>query len=1037
MVGAAVIMCGHATNETRPMTSAAQKPWHKHIAFRIGAVLALALLTLATCNRLVTEPENLLLERLIDARNSLATPGETFAEAATRLSTVDAITAFMANEMAPAVYPDRLYGPQQAFTLRMANERDAVVLLHALLTEAGHEATLGTTEALTSAADGWIVGQPLTEEYRALGDYIDADLSNVEDAEQRLANAIETVNTAMDASLNIAETLSNPFGLVSSVRGYTPPSGPYPVVRLSDGRILRADGSDVTDQVSPDAVQGWSPDGVELLNLELWLRLANGRVVTLSEWEGSAASNLNLSFVPLTGAAAFYTNSLTGNEGASLLWQPLLQAGTETIVGNAFDISTGASIDLRAQPFIEDTIIEPGPAPATTQLNVLSGLVNDTGRVSVRLEHDAPAGSAFSTAHLDATQNDESVPLRIEAQSTASRPLVLIIDRSGSMNERNRLVRARESVELLLAGLPANQEIAVLSFANETRTEIPLQLAGDSSALVEAFAAQEMIANGGNGTGQAIAGAQALVGARPADFVLFNDADADNTGNIPDVLDQYGSALHTVAIGVNASPYESVSTTIRQLNQPEGVIAIVDELGDVLLGGLRVSFAPIYDGKQPGDLVDFTISLRESGLQAQGQYPVVENSEASPPQALGITVELGRSGRMTSELGIFDGSDPLEVLLAQHSLIVGTGAPREQHLARRMLDELISTVSAFEVHAGNGQFIPDMDGTLNFDNLAIAGQVRQLTEFAGDDGLFGFRGPLVIIRSAAPDFSDEHSWSVVSQINVLSVPSLYIHQDVYSAGGLWLTREAPASELWRSYAALSGAEAATLGGRSVPELMVQAGDVRWVWGDTLRSADPNLWAHHTGNSGGGRVAMFRTGPTGAKGARAAHIAGQYQETLSRLDFAATVASVIGQGIRTPAGHVQGISSFMIENVRQYCHAAVHLGFVTEVIAGEDTGDEDWGTFARRECGIDDGRDQGERLIRVFARAYEDIGGVEVSADNVVDFVAATFGIEPDPLTALAQEAAQGAYRDTSYAVTYSEVASGVRSTAVLPFNDNP
>ncbi|CAN0585490.1 unnamed protein product, partial [Ectocarpus sp. 12 AP-2014] len=83
-----------------------------------------------------------LLERLIDARNSLATPGETIAEAATRLSTVEAITAFMANDMAPAVYPDRLYDPQEAFTLRMANERDALVLLHALLTEAGHEATL-------------------------------------------------------------------------------------------------------------------------------------------------------------------------------------------------------------------------------------------------------------------------------------------------------------------------------------------------------------------------------------------------------------------------------------------------------------------------------------------------------------------------------------------------------------------------------------------------------------------------------------------------------------------------------------------------------------------------------------------------------------------------------------------------------------------------------------------------------------------------------------------------------------------------------
>ncbi|MEQ8658736.1 MAG: VWA domain-containing protein [Hyphomicrobiales bacterium] len=1004
-----------------------REPWHKQFMVRIAIIIALLLLLLATCMVQENEPENALLQHLIDARDSFAIPGETVSQAAARLETVEAITAFMHEQMAPATYPERLYTPQDALSLRMASDTDAAVLLYALLSEAGHEATLGLSSTLDTDPTGWVTGQPLTDAYQALGDYVEADLEDSASATAQLTSAITTIQTAMEAGITVAQSHSSAGGLDLTIAPRPRAGGPRPVVMLEDGRIFRSNGTDITDTPDASTITPWDPEAVNLLAMELWMRTADGRTETLAQWSSSAANNTQISFQPLTGAATFWAGTFDRDTESPALWVPIIQSGTEAVEGVPFDIGNGAVADLSRSAYAQSEPVDVGPAPTVEVWEIASASVHDTGRVSVRLAHDAPAGALFSAAHLRVDQNGEQVPFRIEAQSAAGRPLVILLDRSGSMNDPGRFTRARQAVEALLANLPTGTEVGVISFGNESRIEMPLQRVEDQTALVEAFAEREIVPYGGNVTSQAIADAQDLVGPRAADFVLFNDADADGTAPIPGLLAEHGSALHSIALTNDAIAYNAVSTTSRTLAQLGSITRIIDELGDELYGGLRLSFAPPA-AAAPQDTINFTISLTDDSMFADGQYVMLEVPELGL-EAIGITASLGESGSISTEIARLGERNPLELMMGQHRFIVGTGTPREQHLARRMLDGWIATVSSLEVAEGRGAAMPDADGTMDFDSLAIAGQVRQLTEFAGREGLNHLRGPLMLVHSVQPDFSDPTELASTSVLNVLSSENSYSDRNPYVVGGLWLSEQARGEDLWRAYAALAGAEAATLGGLSVPQRMVEAGGTRYSWG-WYYSDDPAARARVVSQWGQSAYPLFFTGPTNAKGAIAARIAGEYKDILSNLEVAGHVASGLGTVYGLPGAPLGGLVGFMTENVRQYCHAAVHLGFVNEVISGVPTETDDWGAYARRECGItDDNSDIAGRYLREFGSGFAAGQAADWYTLPVGNYVAATYGF-PAPRNGFegaTQRLVDGFFINSPISVTFSGIIGGVRS----------
>ncbi|MGE5597573.1 MAG: VWA domain-containing protein [Hyphomicrobiales bacterium] len=138
------------------------------------------------------------------------------------------------------------------------------------------------------------------------------------------------------------------------------------------------------------------------------------------------------------------------------------------------------------------------PAEADGPVSVTIVDVDDSAfpdvRVVASIEENGRPAPALTAGQLEATEG--GAPARVEAiaetvDTTIPLAMVLALDTSASMNDGEALERAQESAQVLIANMAANDQVAVVSFANAAETRVPLS--GDraaASAAVRALTAK-------------------------------------------------------------------------------------------------------------------------------------------------------------------------------------------------------------------------------------------------------------------------------------------------------------------------------------------------------------------------------------------------------------------------------------------------------------------------------------------------------------------------------------------------------------------
>ena len=930
-------------------TADSPKMIYENFYARAGAALLVVLLILGACVASQTREEKPLLQLLIEARNSMAVPGETVEEVASRLNSPARIRSFMSGAMAEGIYQGRLLEPQDALDLRMANEEDGVVLLHALLVAAGHEAELLRVEAPPPAPLTWSKTDSPTQAYRAVADFLNVDIDSNAVHEARVRDSVSYIRENVASADGFFDEAWN-RARGHPISGVPAPSA-YPVVRLGD-TLIRADGLGVT--VQDVNIVAWEPPATQPITVKLFAHAADVPRQEILSWTGSAAERLELGFRPATGAQSYFDDPLAFGEQPPANWLPILMASGEPQAGRIFDIY-GASVSIKD---IDETsplaTFEPLPVPAATQFESRGVRVAENGRVSVSLAQNAPNDAIWASNHLLVDDAGETVVARIDAQEPGGRPLALLIDQSGSMFDANRMELTTDLAVRVIENLPDDREVILMGVGTWPYLFREAAPATNKQEIIDIIRDQMARNLGGNATGWAIADTQKAAGERAIDMILINDGDPRDTGQVAGILASYGSTLHTLGVQVNSEPYAAISTTSRTVNSVEDIAGIASLLGDQLGGGLRISFEPPASATA-GEKRDFTISLKGSSLSASGSYVVGPRK----PQLERISASVFRGTKLLGDGDVVRfpmGGPTHEPLLSRHRIVVASGANTERHLVRRELDSWIERVSAVEALNGEAEFIQDMDGGPDAYALGLGSQLIQSIQAGDPETEYAFFDPMIILHSIMPDFATDGG--VSEQLNVIS------------DGGLSTRGRGQAQQAWKAQAALAAAEARHLGSRSVVDELVQAGDVTYVrdiLGFEHSAAAVNFETTYNGQ--GLWTVRYRLAESGAKGALAEHTARQYQRLLAYSSIGGTLVSGVGTLGGIPGAPLGGIYGLMVENVKQYCHAAVHLGFVNEVIAGEETGTDDWGAYARKECQIEGDGDVQQRMLEEFLKGF--------------------------------------------------------------------
>lgn len=949
------------------------KVLHENFYVRAGAALLGALFILGACVAFQSQSDadKRFLGLLIDARNSMAIPNETVEEAAARLKTPARIRSFMSGAMAEGVYQGRLLEPQEALDLRMANEDDGAVLLHALLQAAGHEAQLLRVEAPAPAALTWGKVDTATPAYRALARFLGVNIDDKSDYEAQVRGALTYIwDNVAQADKFFDEAWNRARGQrISGIQA----AASYPVVQLGDN-FIRADGLGINPRDAK--IAAWTPPAVQPITVKMFSHSRDVPRQEILSWTGGASQRLELGFRPATGAEDYFVDPQAFGPRPPANWLPVLLAGGQPHPGRLFNIY-GASVSIKeldgGSGLVES---DPLPSPTVTAFEAKSVRVIENSRVAVSLEHDAPADAVWASNHFSILDEGEPVVARIDAQEPGGRPMALLIDQSGSMFDANRIQLATDLAVRVIENLPDDREVILMGIGTWPHLYREAAPAPDKQELISIIRNQMSQKRGGNATGWAISDTQNAAGERAIDMILINDGDPRDTGQVAGVLARHGSTLHTLGVQVDSEPYAALSTTSRTVNGVEDLAGIATLLGDQLGGGLRISFSPPSTATI-GEERNFVISLEGSTKSVSGSYVVLPRR----PQVERISAAVFRGTKLLGEGDVVrflpDGPTH-EPLLSRHRIVVAAGANTERHLVRRELDAWIERTSAIEALNGEAEFMADMDKGPDSYALGLGSQLIQSIQVGDPDSDYAFADPMVIVHSLMPLF--ETNGGVSEQLNVLN------------DGGLTTKGPGRAEQLWRAQAALAAAEARHLGTSSVIDALVEAGDVTYVrdlLGFEHSASGVDFETNFDGR--GLWTIRYRLAENGAKGAIAEHTARQYQRILAYTTLGGTLVSGVGTLGGIPGAPLGGIYGLMVENVKQYCHAAVHLGFVNEVIAGEETGTDDWGAYARRECQITDENDMQKRMLEEFLKGFVSGLAGDIATEALGDRLMRTLG----------------------------------------------
>ena len=300
------------------------------------------------------------------------------------------------------------------------------------------------------------------------------------------------------------------------------------------------------------------------------------------------------------------------------------------------------------------------------------------------------------------------LPVTIESASVEQRPLILLVDTSGSMNDGHRVDMAKLALKSLIAKVGPQQRVGLITFSSGVTVGQKVAPLGTIRAnLIKSIDA--MSPNGGTSIMEAIQ-ASVKEAAGPAIIVLLTDGQDDGNGNADTYAKRIAATNDAVAtsrsilypVGIGEADDALLSSFARQSGTPyihaadvTRLPALYDSMASSLSGGVVVRLTA--DGSlaaKPGSTHKLSIAMAGYPTPVEATYQVPAKPAKSDESGLFLRIEVQEGGQPTSRtysrplFSIGPGQDAWR-MLSSYDLGFSVGPIPAKVVAARQIDECI------------------------------------------------------------------------------------------------------------------------------------------------------------------------------------------------------------------------------------------------------------------------------------------------------------------------------------------------------------
>jgi len=978
---------------------------HQNV-FRIGIgilLLLLLLLLLRTCSSDPPARANpSLLSLLREVRDDLEWPGIDVATAAANLDSPEAALDFVRHQTLYLPYAGPFADPDAVLRTRMANSVDRSRLLAALLEEMGFETRLRLARYNETPPEPILGAAPETSS-EALSQLQNRMRVPSAESEAALAAARkEFIETTARLSEEVDQALALLEKQAPQAFEGNPPKPTYRkepqwvwVEYRASGESEWQRADPTSDKAARPATACPNPASTTLVRV-VGVR-GDGERLDLLTWNGEAAGrNVELLILPADRSPI---ELMAVKDPATIgAWIPILQIDQETIRGKAFTPEGGLLADIGGAPAVRldaDGNLD-FHAPPIQKLEVAEAGSRDGKRVRARLRVTTDEMARWHAGHFRI--EDEGKPardVRLESARSEPRPVILVIDTSGSMDGRRMTIAKRAAGELIEL-LPPYQKLAIIQHGwnqvGVVRKPLPKR-EGDPIKAVNAMR---------SGQEQRILGSinEALRLTDEPAYVIFltdgEDTESDNA-DYPQVLADTLEALResdsiVIPVGIgeaNPNLMEKIAkasgTDYIAADDPEDLPDLYAELGTLLSGSIELSYT-IPEAAEPGSERAFTIRMEGFDGQAEGRYQV---SDGTPFGLVRLELQVDappnlKATRVAADFS--DGYDPWR-LLSRTALWITPALYPESIVESRRVDSWIEALVMAAFLEGKPLDRAELNRSLSFDQVSTLNALRVYQQaVAGEAALPA--GPALwlsteslrregdqILRRSRLDWPSSHDWPQVADRRELARSLLTL----LAAEGLVYGDRSLNRQLLASADALATYRSEeTL----IPELPPSLSRLLEKPNQILIVPEDNpTVGWRIDQTTGAVYGYLADGHELAKGASVEEVAAEYRKIRTMLQLYSMLGGGGLSAVYSPAGGVfSALCAFFDQVVRLYCYSALMMNQVaTAIESGEDFDVEKAEKTARDLCETSGDPDEFARdLMRETAYGF-----VRGTAENVV------------------------------------------------------
>ncbi|MDF1824125.1 MAG: VWA domain-containing protein [Verrucomicrobiales bacterium] len=678
----------------------------------------------------------------------------------------------------------------------------------------------------------------------------------------------------------------------------------------------------------------------------------DGSRVNLMSWRGDAVGrDVEVLFLPADRKPAELMNIREPN--VIWTWAPVVQVGSETIRGKPFTPEGAVLSNYDGAPasFFNEKGDLDFLAPEVQKLSVVDVVCGDGKRVRVRLNATTQEAPRWHTGNF--SLKDDGMPvkrLRMESGGSLPRPVILVVDASGSMSDGGRDHMARKAINNVIGKLPDHQKLGLIVHSFEKATTLQeLKPKGEGQA-AEAFGKVIF----GNIEAVLPAVNAALEMATEPSTILFLSDGRDMAASKPgyanklaatlEALRESDSTLIPVGIG-EADPVlmtkfaEASGTEYVIADDPASLPDLYNELGTGLSGAIELSYV-IPEAAVPGTTRALTVEMDGFEGPVEASYEV---KEGTPFGLVRLEMEIDGNPNIDKTRTLIDFSDGYDGwrMMTKASVWMSPSIYPKHIVESRRVDEWIEALLMAEFMNGGELDETLINRSFSFQQGATLNRIRSW-HTAVSPGTPLPLGPSLwmkkeslrlqgadVVKRSDLDWVSGSNWPVVENREQLASSFLAL---LSAEGIVWANESVNATLMDHSGSLKKFAATDSLPENVPPSLEQLQGEQQ----DRILIVNPAVptvgWKMD--QSTGGIYGYIAHGHEVAKGASLETTAAEFREIRSMLQIYSTFGGGALSGAMLPSGAVfSALCSYFDQVVRMYCYSTLMMQQVNVAIDG--------------------------------------------------------------------------------------------------------